>query len=117
LSFSVKSNNYSVITNLSAVDELSQRDISVVAEDVDIVELVGSVLEFDAEEVADVGRRAAAELNSNGRGKVGFRQHELDIICYIGRRTYECQRIQGCRQGHQSGGTEKRRPGRWSQPT
>lgn len=84
-SFRVKLNNDSVITNLSAVDELSQRDISMVAEDVDITELVGSVLELDAEEVADVGGRAAAELNGNGRGKVGFRQYELDIICYIGK--------------------------------
>jgi hypothetical protein len=43
----------------------------VVAKDVDVLELgVGAVLEFDAEEIADIRGRAAAELNGDGRGEV-----------------------------------------------
>jgi len=57
---------------LSTVDELSQRDICVVTEDVDVLEAVrGTVLEFDAEEVAEIGGRSTAQLNSNGRCVVG----------------------------------------------
>ena len=60
------------MTNLSAVDELGQRDISVVAKDMDILEVAGSsVPELDAEEVTDIRRRAAAELDGDGGGVVG----------------------------------------------
>lgn len=59
--------------HLSTVDEFGQGDVSVVAKDVDVVELgAGAVLEFDAEEVADVRGRAAAELNGNGGGEVSW---------------------------------------------
>jgi len=45
------------IAHLSAVDELSQGDVGMVAKDVDILEVgVGAVLESDAEEVADIRR-------------------------------------------------------------
>jgi len=57
---------------LGAVDEFSQGDISMVAKDMDILEVgVGAVPELNAEEVADVRRRAAAELDGDGRGKIG----------------------------------------------
>jgi hypothetical protein len=57
---------------LSTVDELSQGDIRLVAEDVNILEVgVGSVLELDAEEVAEVGGITTAELNDDGRRVVG----------------------------------------------
>lgn len=57
---------------LSAVDELSQGDVSVVAEDVDILEMgIGSVLEFDAEEVTNIRGRATAELNSDSGRVLG----------------------------------------------
>jgi len=55
---------------LSAVDELGQGDVSV-AEDVNIAEGPGSVLELDAEEVTDVGGRTTAQLNGNGGSVVG----------------------------------------------
>ena len=59
-------------THLSAVDELSQGNVGLVAEDVDVVPVVGSaVLEAETQEVADVRGRAAAELNGDGRGVVG----------------------------------------------
>ena len=61
------------VTYLSTVDKLGQGDVSVVAKDVDVVELgAGAVLEFDAEEVADIRGRAAAELNGNGGGEVSW---------------------------------------------
>lgn len=63
-----------MITDLSTIDELGQRDISIVAEDVDILELAGSVPESDAEEVTDIRGRAAAELDSHGRGEVGYQE-------------------------------------------
>jgi hypothetical protein len=57
--------------HLSTVDELGQGDVSVVAKDVDVLEVgAGAVLEFNAEEVADIRGRATAELNGNGRGEV-----------------------------------------------
>ena len=44
-----------------------------VTKDVDVIEALGSaILESDAEEIADIGRRAAAELNGDGRGVVGY---------------------------------------------
>ena len=60
------------ITNLSAVDELGQGDVGLVAKDVDVVPRVGgAVLETETQEVANVRGRAAAELNGDGRGVVG----------------------------------------------
>lgn len=60
------------ISYLGTVDELSQRDISVVAENVNILEEArGAVLELDAEEVTEVRRGSAAELNGKCRGVVG----------------------------------------------
>jgi hypothetical protein len=60
------------LTHLSAVDELGQGDVGLVAEDVDVVPSVGSaVLETETQEVANVRGRAAAELNGDGRGVVG----------------------------------------------
>jgi hypothetical protein len=57
--------------HLSTVDEFGQGDVSVVAKDVDVLEVgAGAVLEFDAEEVADIRGSATAELNGNGRGEV-----------------------------------------------
>ena len=56
---------------LSTVDELGQGDVGVVAEDVDILEGGGTVLELDAEEVTDVRGRTAAELDGNGGGVIG----------------------------------------------
>lgn len=42
-----------------------------VTKDVEVLEVsIGSVLEPDAEEVADIGGRAAAELNGNDRGEL-----------------------------------------------
>lgn len=67
--------------HLSTVDELGQGDVSVVAKDVDVLELgVGAVLEFDAEEVADIRGRATAELNGNGRGEVSWRKCVLALF-------------------------------------
>lgn len=60
------------ISYLGAVDELSQGDISVVAENVNILKGAGgAVLELDAEEVTEVRRGSAAELNGESRGVVG----------------------------------------------
>jgi len=48
---------------------------------VDILEVgVGAVLEFDAEEVADIRGRAATELNGDGRGEVSWRKHILVLF-------------------------------------
>lgn len=59
-------------TYLSTVDELGQGDISAVAEGVDVLpEARGTVLEPEADKVTDIRRRAAAELNGEGRGVVG----------------------------------------------
>lgn len=56
---------------LSAVNEFGQGDIGVVTKDVEVLEVsIGSILEPDAEEVADIGGRAAAELNGNDRGEL-----------------------------------------------
>ena len=61
------------ITDLGAVDELSQWDISVVAKDMDITEGTSSaVLELDTEEVANIRRRTAAELDGDGRSVIGY---------------------------------------------
>jgi len=69
------------VTYLSTVDKLGQGDVSVVAKDVDVVELgAGAVLEFDAEEVADIRGRAAAELNGNGGGEVSWRKRVLALL-------------------------------------
>ena len=64
------------MTDLSTVDELGQGDVGLVAEDVDIMPgVVGTVLEAEAQEVTDIGGRATAELNSDGRGVVGCANH------------------------------------------
>jgi len=60
------------MTDLGAVDELGQGNICMVSEDVEIVEAVcGTVPEFDADEVTEVGRVATAELDDQGRRVVG----------------------------------------------
>ena len=60
------------ISYLGTVDELSQGDISVVAENVNILKGAGgAVLKLDAEEVTEVRRGSAAELNGECRGEVG----------------------------------------------
>lgn len=65
-------NHERVVIYLSTVDEFGQRNIGVVAKDVDILKVSGgSILELDAEEVANIGGRATAELNGDGRGKIG----------------------------------------------
>lgn len=44
-----------------------------VAKDMDILKVrVGSVLELDTKEVADVRRRSTTKLNSNSRGIVSY---------------------------------------------
>ena len=60
---------------LGSVDELSQRDVCVMAKDVEILEPFGSaVLELDADEVAEVRGRSSAQLNGNCGGVVGCRE-------------------------------------------
>lgn len=67
-----------------------------VAKDVDVLEFgVGTVLEFDAEEVADVGGRAAAELNSEGRGEVSWLKYVLALFQHDNWDTYGCRRVPG----------------------
>ncbi len=58
--------------HLGAVDEFGQGDVRVVAKDVDVLEVAGgSVLDLEAEEVSDIGGRAAAEFNGEGGCVVG----------------------------------------------
>lgn len=58
---------------LGAVDELGERDVAIVAEDVERLEVTvrGTVLELEAEVVTRVGVRAPAELDREGGRKVG----------------------------------------------
>ena len=58
---------------LETVDELGQRDILTVTEDVDGAELlVGTVLELEPQELASIGGRSTAELNGESRAIVGY---------------------------------------------
>jgi hypothetical protein len=60
-------------TYLSTVDEFSQGDIGMVAKDMDILETAcGAILEFDAQEVANIRRRATAEFNSQRRSVISY---------------------------------------------
>jgi len=66
---------------LSPVYELGQGNICMMAEDVDVLEVFGApILELDAEEVAEVGRRAAAELDSNCGSIFGDTEHLWVVI-------------------------------------
>ena len=57
---------------LEAVDELGQRNILLVPEDVDRLEVLGrSILELEPEEVADIRCTRATELNRQSRSEVG----------------------------------------------
>ena len=68
---------------LGAVDELGQRDVCVVAKDVDVLPVAsGSVLEAESEEVTDIGGRATAELDSQSRAVVGWRNPEVRSLVY-----------------------------------
>jgi hypothetical protein len=56
---------------LDAVYELGQGDVSVVTKDADGTEaIVSSVLELEAQKIAVVRKRTAAQLDDKGRGKV-----------------------------------------------
>ena len=69
------------------VDELGQGDVSVMAKDMDILEVgVGAV---DEGEVADIKRRAA-ELNGDGGGEVSWKLRSLALSLH---RMYECKRF------------------------
>lgn len=65
---------------LSLVDEFGQRNICVVAKNVNILETVGgAILEFDAEEVTEVGGLSSAQLDGNSGSVVGY-DHEDEYI-------------------------------------
>ena len=66
-------------TYLKTVDELGERNILAVAEDMDGAEvLVGAVPELEPQELAGVGRRPA-ELNSQSRAKIGWRSTSVRL--------------------------------------
>lgn len=60
------------LTNLKAVNELRQRDVFLVTEDVDRLEVVRStVLELEAQEVTHIRGTATAQLDRERRCEVG----------------------------------------------
>jgi len=60
--------------HLCAIDELSEGDVSVVTENVNILEITGSsILELDAQEVTDIRRGATAKFDGKGGGVVSCR--------------------------------------------
>lgn len=70
-------------THLCAIDKLSQGDVSVVTENVNILEIGGSILKLDAQEVADIRRGPTAKFNRKGGSIVSYWEH-------ISGRIYEC---------------------------
>lgn len=66
---------------LCSVDEFGQRDVSVVAKDMNILESPGAVLELDAKEVADIRGRATAELNGESGCVIGYAR---DVRVFLG---------------------------------
>jgi len=85
-----------VSTYLGTVDELGQGDIRTVTEDMDVLpRLGGAVLEAEADEVTDIGGRAAAELDSKSRRVVGCQ----DRIRQSPRKEYKPIDTYGFQQG------------------
>jgi hypothetical protein len=81
---------------LSAVNELGQRDISVMAKDVNILEIrMSSVLELNAKEVADIRGRTTAKFNSDGRGVVGCVRYLVPGVGHVTIKTHACLSIRG----------------------
>jgi hypothetical protein len=57
---------------LSSVNEFSQRNVCVVAECMEVFEVLsGSILEFNSEEIAEVWGRSSSELDSDSGSIVG----------------------------------------------
>lgn len=60
-------------SHLKTVDELGEGDILMVVKDVDCAEIaLGSVPELEPQELTSIWRGCSAELNSQGRTKVGY---------------------------------------------
>lgn len=74
-----------------------------VAKDVDVLpEARGTVLEAEAEEVADIRGRTTAEFNGKSRAVVGWRRGSASLHDTTGSSvTYECRRAQGAFGRHQ----------------
>jgi len=68
-------------STLCSVDEFSQRDVRAVAKDMNILETPGTVLELDAQEVADIRRRATAQFNCESRRII---RYASDIGMFLG---------------------------------
>ena len=82
---------------LEAVDELGERDVLAVPEDVDRAELlVGAVPELEAQELACVWWRRAAELDREGGAVVGCTGGQYMSILLESMVAHGSRRAQGC---------------------